>query len=190
VAEGKDSAPNEGRLSIVSRQAKPSTRARSTRARSTGTRRLANKYRRNEKHKEGPRVVVDMAADLFHAGHVSFLHKIRGLFPTAHITVWLQTDEQILDYKKRQPIIRYEERKVVLEACLLVDSVVAAPDEFTSVALAPFDYICHGDDLTVWSDELKERFYGAATREHKLVTVPYTQGISTTDLIDRCRKRT
>jgi hypothetical protein len=71
----------------------------------------------------------------------------------------------------------------------LVDSVVAAPDDFTSEALASFDYICHGDDLIGWHDELKKRFYGAALRDSKLVMVPYTRGISTTDLIDRCKKR-
>ena len=160
-----------------------------TTARRKGTRQKATGKRRHRRHAEGLRVVVDMAADLFHAGHVSFLRKVRAAFPIAHVTVWLQTDEQILGYKRRPPVARYHERKLVLEACRLVDSVVAAPDEFTSAALAQFDYICHGNDLMRWHHGLKERFYGAALKDRKLVTFPYTRGISTTDLIDRCRKR-
>jgi cytidyltransferase-like protein len=133
-------------------------------------------------------VVVDMAADLFHAGHVSFLRKVRARFPSARITVWLHTDEQILSYKGCRPVMGYACRKAVLESCRLVDRVVEAPDEFTSSALAPFDYICHGDDLLSWDHALREHFYGAALREKKLVTVPYTQGISTSYLIERCKQ--
>lgn len=135
-----------------------------------------------------PRVVVDMAGDLFHAGHVSLLQKVHARFPRAHVTVWLHTDEQILSYKGRLPVMDYACRKIVLESCRHVDAVVQAPNEFTSAALAPFDYICHGDDLLSWGDGLKERFYGAALREHKLVTVPYAEGISTTYLVERCKK--
>jgi cytidyltransferase-like protein len=128
-----------------------------------------------------------MAADLFHAGHVSFLTKVRARFPGAHVTVWLATDDQILDYKGHPPVMPYDCRKIVLESCRLVDCVEQAPDVYTSEALAPFDYLCHGDDLLRWDETLKERFYGAASREGKLVTVPYTSGISTTRLIERCK---
>ncbi len=148
----------------------------------------ANDNRRDANDETRPRVVVDMAGDLFHAGHVSLLQKVRARFPTAHITIWLHTDEQILSYKGRRPVMDYACRKIVLESCRHVDCVVQAPDEFTSSALAPFDCICHGDDLLSWDDGLKERFYGAALKERKLVTVPYTQGISTTYLVERCKK--
>jgi glycerol-3-phosphate cytidylyltransferase len=134
------------------------------------------------------KIVADMAGDLFHAGHVAFLTKIRKLFPSAHLTVWLATDEQILSYKGRLPVMSYDCRKAVLKSCRLVDDVAQAPDVYTSAALSPFDYLCHGDDLLGWDDGVKERFYGAALREDKLVTVPYTKGISTTYLIERCKK--
>jgi cytidyltransferase-like protein len=134
------------------------------------------------------RVVVDMAADLFHAGHVAFLQKVRARFPGAHLTVWLHTDDQILSYKGRRPVMDFACRTAVLEACRLVDRVTPAPDEFTSDALAPFDVLCHGDDVDRFGAGERERFYGAAAREGKLVTVPYTEGISTTDLIERCKR--
>jgi cytidyltransferase-like protein len=144
---------------------------------------------RRKKRMSGPRVVVDMAADLFHAGHVSFLRKVRARFPLAEITVWLHTDEQIHSYKRARPVMNFACRKAVLDSCALIERVVQAPDQFTGEALAPFDYLCHGDDLLSWDDELRERFYGAAMRAQKLVTVPYTRGISTTELIERCRER-
>ena len=137
-----------------------------------------------------PKIVVDMAADLFHAGHIAFLRKVRARFPSAHVTVWLCTDEQILGYKGKTPIVNYASRKAVLEACSLVDAVVQSPDEHTSAALEPFDFLCHGDDLFDWDEKTKERFYGVAMRENKLVTVPYTEGISTTQLIERCKEMT
>lgn len=138
---------------------------------------------------EGIKVVVDMAADLFHAGHVAFLEKVRARFPMAHVTIWLNTDEQILSYKGSTPVMDYACRKAVLDACRLVDRVIESPDVYTSTALEEFDFICHGDDLFRWDAETKERFYGAAIRENKLVTFPYTEGISTTLVIRRCKEK-
>lgn len=59
--------------------------------------------------------------DLFHRGHVLFLKRCSLL---GRVVVALNTDEFIEDYKGKPPVISYEERKAVLEACQYVDEVV------------------------------------------------------------------
>lgn len=129
-------------------------------------------------------IVADMAADLFHAGHVNLLRQAKEYFSKTqvHLTVALHTDEQILSYKKRLPVISFENRALVLLACKYVDSVIKAPDEFDSKFIDQFDYLFHGDDLLQWNRELFEKFYKVVSQENKLIIVPYTAGISTTKL--------
>lgn len=132
-------------------------------------------------------LVVDMAADLFHRGHVQFLGLARDYFKNesmVHLTVALHTDEQILSYKGRLPVQDYECRRSVLQSCRLVDEVVKAPDYFDKTFSDKFDFLAHGDDLLTWDQEKIDRFYSVFMKENKLVLIPYTKGISTTMLIE------
>lgn len=132
-------------------------------------------------------LVVDMAADLFHRGHVKFLSLAREYFkdgPMVHLTVALHTDEQILSYKGRLPVQDFECRKSVLQSCRMVDEVMKAPDYFDKDFSDQFDFLAHGDDLLTWDQEKIDRFYSIFIKENKLILIPYTKGISTTKLIE------
>jgi len=59
--------------------------------------------------------------DLFHAGHVAFLKRCAEL---GSVTVSLNTDEFIDEYRGKKPIISYAEREAVLLGCRWVDRVV------------------------------------------------------------------
>lgn len=128
------------------------------------------------------RVYVDMVGDLFHAGHVSLLREA-----SRHgdwLVVGVLSDDTAASYKRR-PVMTLVERVAVVEACRYVDEVIAdAPFEVTQAFLDEhaITTVVHGDDL---SPEGAEAIYGPAVAAGRLVHVPRTGGISTTQLIQR-----
>ena len=129
--------------------------------------------------------------DLFHSGHIRFLKACRRLAgDDGKVIVALNTDAFIQAYKGNPPIMSFNERKEILLGCRFVDSVVAniagADSKPTILQYIP-DFIVIGDDWAkrdyyaqmqftqAWLDDL----------EIQLVYVPYTEGISTTDLKKR-----
>ncbi|WP_435769410.1 adenylyltransferase/cytidyltransferase family protein [Nocardioides sp. SYSU DS0651] len=131
---------------------------------------------------DGPRVYVDMVADLFHAGHVELLQaaSARGSW----LLVGVLGDETAEAYKRR-PIMSLAERVAVVAACRYVDEVIAdAPFQVDEEFLAQhaIDVVVHGDDL---APPAAEAVYGAALAAGKLELVPRTTEISTTAIIRR-----
>lgn len=132
------------------------------------------------------RVYVDMVADLFHAGHVTFLGQARELGD--ELVVGVHNDADVASYK-RLPICNMAERIAVVRACRLVDEVV--PDAPLSIDedfldRHRIDVVVHGDDFD--ADKLA-RFYPGALARGALRTVPYTPGISTSDIMRRVKER-
>jgi cytidyltransferase-like protein len=131
------------------------------------------------------RVYADMVADLFHYGHVEFLRQARQLGD--ELVVGIHSDESVETYKRR-PIMRMEERVAVVESCRYVDEVV--PDAPLCVSheyldRVRIDIVVHGDDFP--PEEL-ERWYAAPLERGILQVVPYTIGVSTTDIIERLER--
>ncbi|MDT3400269.1 adenylyltransferase/cytidyltransferase family protein [Streptomyces sp. B1866] len=130
------------------------------------------------------RVYVDMVGDLFHSGHVSLLKEAREFGD--YLMVGVLSDEVVASYKRR-PIMSLDERIAVIEACRYVDEVLPnAPYRVTKDFLDRHDIalVVHGDDMR---PEIAEEIFGEVSAVGKLRLVAYTQGISTTDLITRCR---
>lgn len=129
--------------------------------------------------------------DLIHSGHINFLRackKIAG--QDGEVVVSLNTDAFIEAYKGKPPVMTFSERKEVLLGCRYVDQVVAnigGADSKPSIELIHPDFVVIGSDWAVkdyyaqmqftqkWLDDL----------EIQLCYVPYTEGISTTDLKKR-----
>ncbi|MER6654442.1 adenylyltransferase/cytidyltransferase family protein [Streptomyces sp. NPDC000971] len=129
-------------------------------------------------------VYVDMVGDLFHPGHVALLRAARGF--GERLLVGVLSDDVVAAYK-RKPIMTMAERVTVIEACRYVDAVLPdAPYRVTTefLDLHGIDVVVHGDDLA--ADAVEEAF-GPVARAGKLRLVPYTGGVSTTELIRRCR---
>lgn len=126
--------------------------------------------------------------DLFHAGHVEFLRRARAL--GKHLTVGLNPDDFVREFK-REPVCTYAERKAVLEACRYVDAVVmneGGADSKPAILLASPDIIAAGSD---WGGRIYEQ-WGIDPewlREHGIAVafLPYTAGVSTSDIIARIR---
>ncbi|WP_151796913.1 adenylyltransferase/cytidyltransferase family protein [Acinetobacter soli] len=60
--------------------------------------------------------------DLFHVGHLNLLNRARSLGD--YLVVVLSTDEFNKEYKNKQTIISYNDRKSILESLRVVDLVV------------------------------------------------------------------
>jgi glycerol-3-phosphate cytidylyltransferase-like family protein len=81
------------------------------------------------------------------------------------------------------------ERVAVVAGCRYVDEVVEdAPLHVTEEWLTGLrvDLVVHGDDFDA---DVVERLYGVPIRLGMFRTVPYTPGISTSDLLRRMRAR-
>jgi phosphoenolpyruvate phosphomutase / 2-hydroxyethylphosphonate cytidylyltransferase len=132
-------------------------------------------------------VYVGMSADLLHPGHLNILATARE---HGTVIVGLLTDAAIATYK-RLPHMTFEQRRLVVEAIKGVDRVV--PQETLDYEpnlrqLRP-DFVVHGDD---WKEGVQR-----ATRARvievlaewggQLIEVPYTQGVSSTQLIAAAR---
>jgi cytidyltransferase-like protein len=132
------------------------------------------------------RVYVDMVADLFHYGHVEFLRRARAMGD--ELVVGIHSDDTVEHYKRR-PIMTLDERVAVVAGCRYVDEVVAdAPLVLDRAWLERhrIDLVVHGDDFDV---DMAANCYGIAMEMGIFRTVPYTPGISASDLLARLRLR-
>ena len=136
---------------------------------------------------EPTRVLATMVADLFHYGHVNFLREARALGD--HLTVGLITDRHAASYK-RHPILTYEERRAVVQACRYVDEVIELEEDTTDDSMKAHGFqICA---YAVASDEEEARYRAILW---KIVDpayfhrISYTSGISTSAVIDRILSR-
>ncbi len=127
--------------------------------------------------------------DLYHAGHAAFLQRCSEL---GSVTVSLNTDEFIELYKGKPPVMTYEERKAVLESVRWVDQVVpniGGHDSTLTIELVKPDLIVVGSD---WA---RRNYYGQMCFDQDwlddrgigLCYIPYTQGISSTEIKTRLR---
>jgi cytidyltransferase-like protein len=132
------------------------------------------------------RVYVDVVGDLFHAGHVAFFQKAKEFGDI--LIVGVHSDEDVTDYKRR-PILTMEERVTSIKACRYVDQVIEnAPLPVTKELLKELeiDFVVHGDDF---NPDMIHIHYGVPIEMGIFKTVPYTPGISTTDIINRIKNR-
>ena len=114
--------------------------------------------------------------DLFHSGHVNFLSKVSKL---GEVTVSLNTDEFILEYKGSLPVCSYDERKLVLENSIYVTHVVpniGGADSKPSIENVNPDIIAIGTDwarknyyeqMQFTQDWLDEKYNVALCTIHK-----------------------
>lgn len=131
--------------------------------------------------------------DLLHWAHIELFKRCRMLAgEDGKVVVSLNTDQFIADYKGKSPVMTFEERKAVIEGCKYVDEVVAnvgGANSTIAIELANPDLIVIGSDwarrdyyeqMNFTQSWLDERGIG-------LCYIPYTQGISTTEIKKRLR---
>lgn len=128
-------------------------------------------------------IYIGMSADIIHHGHINILKEASkyGL-----VIVGLLTDSAIKSYK-RDVIIPYINRLKVIESIKYVHQVVKQ-DTLSYVDnlrnIKP-KYVMHGDDwsIGVQKDTRNEVLNTLKEWDGILIEIPYTKGISTTDII-------
>ncbi|MBQ2932563.1 MAG: adenylyltransferase/cytidyltransferase family protein [Clostridia bacterium] len=125
--------------------------------------------------------------DLFHIGHLNILRRAKE--QCDYLIVGVSTDELVRNYKNKTPIIAFEERKAIVEAIKYVDEVVVQDnmDKLEAWERLGFDALFHGDD---WknSDMYNSLEAGLKARGVDLVFLPHTDGISSTEIVERTGK--
>jgi ethanolamine-phosphate cytidylyltransferase/choline-phosphate cytidylyltransferase len=127
-----------------------------------------------------------MVGDLFHYGHVRFLERASKLGDM--LVVGVHSDETVRDYK-RAPVMTMLERIQVIAACQFVDEVIPDAPLVVSrewIDLHQLDLVVHGDDL---DEETLGMMYGDPRDLGILEIIPYANGISTTDIMERVRRQ-
>lgn len=110
------------------------------------------------------------------------------------VTVALNTDEFILEYKGQSPVMTFSERTALLSACRYVDNVIpnsGGQDSRPSIESVKPNVIAIGSD---WArrDYYRQMGFDQDWLDAKgiwLLYIPYTQGISTTNLKQRIAER-
>lgn len=122
--------------------------------------------------------------DMFHIGHLNILKRAKE--HCDYLIVGVSTDELCENYKKKRPIVPFEERKAIVEAIRYVDQVVPQVDrdKYHAWEIHRFDVMFVGDD---WKNsplfnELEEKFKAVGV---SIEYFPYTKGTSSTILREK-----
>lgn len=147
------------------------------------------------------RLYSAMTCDLYHFGHASVLQRGAdalkrrlsrerpGVNVRVEVVVGICSDSTVAGYK-RQPILPLVFRAAAMRSCKYCDVVledVPAITDADFMAKHAIDYILTGDDYTASS---LRTWFPAAVQWDRCITVPYTRGISTSDIIRRCQDAT
>ena len=127
-------------------------------------------------------VYVGMSADLIHPGHLNVINEASKY---GEVIVGLLTDKAIAGYK-RLPYMNFDQRKIVVENIKNVCKVVPQEtlDYIPNLNLYKPDFVVHGDD---WKSGVQSKVREKVIDALKdwggtLIEVPYTEGISSTNL--------
>jgi cytidyltransferase-like protein len=130
-------------------------------------------------------VYVGMAADILHKGHINLLNEASKY---GRVVVGLLTDDAIESYK-RKPIINYENRYIVISNLKMVDKVIKQESKYWSDNIRQIkpDFVVHGDDwIKSNMNSIRNDVISILSEiGGELIEIPYTSGISTTDIIEK-----
>jgi cytidyltransferase-related domain len=138
----------------------------------------------NKKYKIG---YTSGVFDMFHVGHLNIIKKAKE--QCEYLIVGVSTDELVMEYKSKSPIINYEDRKIIVESLKYVDKVVPQihRDKIKTYDELRFDVMFVGDDWkgseTFENVDKYMRQFGACVEY-----IPYTKDISSTILKDVLQK--
>ncbi len=129
---------------------------------------------------------TDGVYDLFHTGHLNMIETAKS--QCEHLIVGVHGDDVVEGYKHRRPIINEEGRRRILASVADVDEAVITRfrDKMKLWEKYHFDVIFIGDDwkgTERWNKFEKE----LAQVGVDVVYVPYTKGISTTEIRERIK---
>ena len=138
-----------------------------------------------------PIVYTGGTFDLFHSGHTSLLKRCKELSGIdGKVVVGLNSDEFVLRYKSKRPILSESERTELLLSCRFVDEVVLnVGDENSKPAIES----CKANYIVIGSDWARKDYYAQMNFDQDwldemnigLIYLPYTKNISTSEIKNR-----
>jgi len=120
--------------------------------------------------------------DLFHYGHVRLLKSAKSFGD--YLLVGIPSDETVLKYRERYPMMGFKERMEVVSAIYCVDETMEHPPD---PEIDEAFYKKHKIDVHVQGDH--PEWYQCAINLGIFQLVPYTEEISTTEVLKRMRNR-
>jgi len=110
-----------------------------------------------------------MVADLFHVGHLNLIKKAKECGD--YLIVGIHSDLDVESYK-RKPIISEEDRYEIISSCKFIDE-------------NDIDIVIHGDD----ENPVYKEQYKIPVELGIMRYLPYTKGVSTTEIIKRIKEK-
>ena len=130
-------------------------------------------------------IYCDGIFDMFHYGHIEHLRKAKKLYDDVYLIVGIVSDKDATGYK-RKPIMNEEIRYELVKSIIYVDKVIKNAPMVTTKEFMDSNNI----DLIVHSfsnenDSTNQDEYFKYPRQvNKMLELPYTKGISTTNIIN------
>ena len=131
---------------------------------------------------EGKKIVFTNGCfDLIHIGHIRYLKKAKKLGDI--LVIGLNSDRSVSLIKPGRPVNPQNQRAEVLISLSMVDYVTIFDEEtpYTLIKLLQPDILVKGGD---WK---KEDIVGSDIAKETL-NLPYIEGVSTTEIIERIKK--
>ena len=131
------------------------------------------------------RIYTDGVFDCFHYGHAKVLEQCKKMFPYVHLIVGVCSDADVTKEKGR-PIMTAEERAECVKHCKWADEVILnCPWLINLDYLDKLNckYIAHDPEPYPYNDI--DDVYGPFKKEKRFLATKRTEGISTTDIINR-----
>jgi D-beta-D-heptose 7-phosphate kinase/D-beta-D-heptose 1-phosphate adenosyltransferase len=131
---------------------------------------------------EGKRLVFSNGCfDIIHAGHIRYLKEAKALGDV--LILGLNSDKSVSAIKPGRPVNPQDQRAEVLSSLEMVDYVTLFDEE------TPYELIklLQPDILVKGGDWKKEDIVGSDIAK-ETYSLPYIQGISTTEIIERIKK--
>ena len=119
--------------------------------------------------------------DILHAGHIDYLEKSRAL--GNKLIVGINSDESVRKLKGlSRPINNQEDRKKMLEALRCVDEVIIFDEDspYELIGRLRPNILTKGGDYSI--DKIRSR-----SLVEEVVIIPYKEGYSTTNMINRIK---
>lgn len=127
--------------------------------------------------------------DLFHAGHVELLRRAKALGDK--LIVAINGDEMVASYK-RMPFFNENDRLKIISSCKYVDEafIIDEYDNKSYIKKYKITKIVHGDDWEEKSymEQIRVTPDFLSENNCELVLLPYTQGVSTSELIKKIKE--
>ena len=126
--------------------------------------------------------------DLFHRGHIEFLKKAKSL--GQNLIVAINGDDMVASYK-RKPFYSEDDRLEIIKSLKYVDDafIIKGYDNKEYIEQYDINAIVHGNDWerNSYLQQIRVTDEYLKSRNTELVLVPYTAGVSTSQIIKQIK---